>query len=1460
MSSSTTALAAGQQVRYTITARTSNPASSTSGTILRSPVPNGLINSRWTCSSSVGACAAASGNGSIEQVVGDFSHADIQFQIDATVAADPPATIVQSVVAVPPTGGSCATGLATDASYRSAPCSARKELSTQARILVSRSEGYRGTSATISTRFVFENVGSRADGSRISAPVPANASGFTWTCVGQGAQCPQSTGSGSIEQVISSWPASGKLIYDLLVTSSSTTSKDMTPAMSVMPPQLASCGSSGAPPPCNAPQPLLLEHSGLRLQQRVDRLGAGPGEMVGFVVNIGTDASEYEAHDVVLSIPLPDGIDAIVSWVCMPSTGSATACPARSGKGAIRQVFPVFSASSDLKYFVQAHVGAMPPATVIARSTLSAPLAASLGCSGRDGNTLGCAASSEFSTVPVFALEQSILADILSPGSPIDYVLDVFNLGAKADAVRVRSILPAGIANISWVCSGLGMNCPASNGSGSVTSTLQQMPAGAGVRYQVAATLDSTVLAATTSVLTATPSSAGRCHKDATHDSSAAPCIDRTGSSFAPTLELSQSATEMQLLRGGVVHHSMTVTNHGGVTSGTRLSLPLGAGVERSTWTCAGFGGAVCPADTGSGAIEETIATLPFNSSLTYSIESELSQGARAKIAIVASVTPAATAQCAHGICADTLALPVTDVPSAHLQVAVESTQTLARAGSTGTWTIDVRNLGSEVAGAFSIADARPANALNVLRWTCAGIECPAPSGTGPIDQMVRSLSIHDSSVNEASVSAGQIVFTVEGRVPDSVGSNVELAVAVHPGVGDTCAPVDCGASLKLPTTVLGSSVVNMALSTDSSVVQQGSSIEYIFSLFNASAASISNLPVYTIEPAGIVSSSWTCVGSGGASCPASGTGPINEVISSLPSKNGVTFTITAQTADSLPPSFDFEAGANPDSTTVCVPSNCVVTSSLPSLDQLVLSLDGNTSIVQPDSTVEYTFSVVNGGGLDGFGFAVFSEPPADFVSTSWTCVGSGGAQCAPSGSGSLQDVVSFLPAGASVTYTVSATVGSSLSSTIDYLVGVTFAGQGPAPTGMLNCLPLDCTVSSSIPAGTGAPAQMSITKTANRTNLFAGGGVRYTVSFANIGDTLAGSVQLVDDIPAGLTSFFWTCSASGDAFCEQPSGSGPLNQFIQFVAPGSSMTYTVDADVADDASGVVTNLARLSGDNIVCEANGCDATNALSVVVPTALVVTKTVNPTSGMPVASNQPIVWTLLATNDGGATTGALTMADTLPTGIKDVVIGLEAGVTCNPMQPAPGATLICTIPAGFQGDRHVTISAIVNSAAGTSISNTVRASTVNGEIPCMDCTVSNPVEGSFDVALMNPRPFSAGGVNGTLIDVVNLSAAPVSGASLNVTPAASLRLLSPFSAACTATVGDDGSVSVACPNPPNTEGIHCTGNTCSLGELLQNMATTVFVALNENTTATVKVATLGDSNPSNNSIELPAGGTP
>ncbi|MEP6880354.1 MAG: hypothetical protein ABI866_00085, partial [Dokdonella sp.] len=627
---SAAAKAPGQQITYTIAAHSVSTRTSTAGTVLRSPVPNGLVDSHWLCHSSVGACAVNSGQGDIDQVLGDFSRGDLSFQVSATVASDAPAKIVQSAVAVPPNGGSCAIARGGAMQFRSSPCTARNEVATSASILVSRSEDYRPDATTIVNRFVLDNLGTAADGSVIDVVATPGNSRLDWTCSGQGATCPQVSGNGAIHQAISAWPTSGRLVYDLVSHVQSSDANTPPSSLEVTPGARGVCAADAAMPRCAAALSLRLENSGLQVSQRVDRLGARSGDVVNFIVSVGNDAAA--ARNVVLSVPVPDGISAFVSWTCSTVAASPTACPVQSGSGAIRQLFTKLDPAARLTYSIQARVGPRPPVTVESRATLTAPASDSLGCMMADGLRTACVATSQFSTVPVLALDQSMAAGSLTPGSAVDYVLDVFNLGAKADLVQIRNFLPDGLKNGTWVCSGLGVQCPSASGSGNLASKVQQMPSGSGVHYKVTAQVGTTQPASTSSVLTALPAVGGRCLDASNAAGGGVPCVDRNNTSYTPKLQLTQSATEQQLLRGGIIHHSLTLKNLGGPTRDTRLVLPLASGILRSEWTCAGFGGAVCPLTSGSGAIDVTVENLVFGAHLSYSIRSTLSQNAPAVI------------------------------------------------------------------------------------------------------------------------------------------------------------------------------------------------------------------------------------------------------------------------------------------------------------------------------------------------------------------------------------------------------------------------------------------------------------------------------------------------------------------------------------------------------------------------------------------------------------------------------------------------------------------------------------------------------------------------------------------------------------------------------------------------------------------------------------------------------------
>ncbi len=83
--------------------------------------------------------------------------------------------------------------------------------------------------------------------------------------------------------------------------------------------------------------------------------------------------------------------------------------------------------------------------------------------------------------------------------------------------------------------------------------------------------------------------------------------------------------------------------------------------------------------------------------------------------------------------------------------------------------------------------------------------------------------------------------------------------------------------------------------------------------------------------------------------------------------------------------------------------------------------------ILAAGGPVSFTITASNAGPGSVVGATVTDVLPAAIGSATWSCAASGGATCAASGSGSIADSVD-LPSGASVTYTVLATVSASAS------------------------------------------------------------------------------------------------------------------------------------------------------------------------------------------------------------------------------------------------------------------------------------------------------------------------------------------------------------------------------------------------------------------------------------------------
>lgn len=88
----------------------------------------------------------------------------------------------------------------------------------------------------------------------------------------------------------------------------------------------------------------------------------------------------------------------------------------------------------------------------------------------------------------------------------------------------------------------------------------------------------------------------------------------------APDLEITKSDDPTTTYTPGRDFvYNITATNNGsGSANGTVITDDVPTWGENVTWTCSAIGGAVCPSASGTGDINETIATFPDGGSITY--------------------------------------------------------------------------------------------------------------------------------------------------------------------------------------------------------------------------------------------------------------------------------------------------------------------------------------------------------------------------------------------------------------------------------------------------------------------------------------------------------------------------------------------------------------------------------------------------------------------------------------------------------------------------------------------------------------------------------------------------------------------------------------------------------------------------------------------------------------------------
>ncbi|HVF42398.1 MAG TPA: hypothetical protein VM936_05290 [Pyrinomonadaceae bacterium] len=360
----------------------------------------------------------------------------------------------------------------------------------------------------------------------------------------------------------------------------------------------------------------------------------------------------------------------------------------------------------------------------------------------------------------------------------------------------------------------------------------------------------------------------------------------------------------------------------------------------------------------------------------------------------------------------------------------------------------------------------------------------------------------------------------------------------------------------------------------------------------------------------------------------------------------------------------------------------------MPKFADLSISKTSSSTFLVGSNAV-YTIGVTNNGPQSASGpITVKDTLPAglSYVSatgTGWTCSSAGGVvTCTNPGpvvSGAAMNSITL-------TVTVGAAAAPSVTNTAT-VSGTTFDH-------------VSTNDSSSVTKAVTLPTDLTIAKS-HAGNFTQGQSGSYSITVTNSGGVASsGTVTVTDTLPAGLapgtaTGTGWTCNTAGQTVTCTRSDA---------LAGGASYpAITVPVAVANNASPSLTNTAAVSGGNDSNTGNNSSSDpTTVDGVADVTIAKTHSGNFTQG------QNGTYTLAVGNVGGAaTSGTVTVSDTLPAGLS-YVSATGTGWTCG----ASGQTVTCTrSDALAAGASYPNITLTVGVAPNSALSLTNTA-TVSG----------------------------------------------------------------------------------------------------------------------------------------------------
>jgi len=957
-----------------------------------------------------------------------------------------------------------------------------------------------------------------------------------------------------------------------------------------------------------------------------------------------------------------------VTWTCA-GTGTCTT----SGSGNISDSVNLASGAS-VTYTVTAPILGTATGVVVNTATVTPPLDRLDPVTGNNSATdqTTLTASANLSITKTDGLTNAVA------GQVVTYTIVVSNAGPNpVVAATVADTLPAELTGATWTCSGSGGGTCAPSGSGSLSESVN-LPAGGSVTFLVSGTLASNAAGAIVNTANVqTPFGV----TDPTPANNTA--IDTT-SVIAADLTITKSDGLAVAVPGLTpIHYTIVASNPGpSPVVGATVTDTFSVDLAGCTWTCAPLGGATC-SSPGAGNINQSV-NLPVGGSVTYSVSCALSPTATGSLVNTATITsppgvPDPNPANNSATDSDTLS------PQAALLAVTKSDGvTSVNAGDATVYTIVVSNSGPSADPAVILNDPFPPGCSSI-NWTCSGTPggtCPAPSGSGP------------TSLSPATVGllpGASVTFLVTCNVsPSATGSLVNSAV-ITGSIADSTNVDNVQTDID---TITRSYDVSATKSNGVTSLTPGTSTIYTMIASNsgpsdASGAITDNFPALC----GTVP--WTCIASGGASCPApSGNGNLGFGVT-LPPGGSLTFnatctippTATGTLSNTFFTGFPFDTNSANNFETDSDPL-------VPAMDIVVTKTDG-TLTATPGGNTTYTIAVTNNGPSEGEPTTVTDNFPAACTAVNWTCAGSGGAVCGvPSGTGNIAGVGVTLPVGGTATFIADCAISPSATGTLDNTATA------------VNASDPDTSDNSATDTDTLLPLEdIGVTKSNGGSSVVAGTPTTYAITVTNHGITSDPAVSVTDIFPAACTSVHWTCNGTLGGSCPAPAGSGNLNPANVGLPSGASVTFLATCNISPAATGSLVNTASIAGTTPDIIPSNNSQTDTDTITQTNDVSASKTNGVTS---VAPGTSTIYNMVVAN-AGPSDALVNISDTFPALCSSVnwTCTGAGGASC----PAPngsGDLSYFSVPIPASGSLTYAATCSVPPAATGTLTNTLQTS--------------------------------------------------------------------------------------------------------------------------------------------------------